>query len=100
MPGSSGRYHFRPNKHYPEVSAPDGSFRLADDCLEFCGIKRLHGFGPDIAQRRKLCEATQHFLFLAAENEHAVASANSPELSFDGDPCLQARDFAHTSGDG
>src|SRR5205823_4194237 len=72
--------------------------RLADDRLEFCGIKRLQRLRAHVARGREPTQATENLLLVAAQDEYAVTRTSGPELSFDGDAgpvsCLAERQCA------
>src|ERR1044071_2582086 len=71
------------------------SLALADERLEFLGIERLHRLCPNVAQGRKPREASEHLLFVAAEDENPVARSNRPQLNFNRDSRLFGGLFEH-----
>src|SRR5262249_49545159 len=64
---------------------------LPDDALELRGLEGGGAFRADIAQSSQPGETSKNVLFVAAEDEQAVASARRPELGLDAKACLFGR---------
>jgi hypothetical protein len=73
---------------YLELGAWSLVFYRSGDGFQFIPIEGLKCFRPNIARGGELRQAAEHGLFLSAEDEHAIATANCPELRFDSDTRL------------